>query len=729
MASRPAMPGRHPLRLFLPAAWYTLPQQSLKGQAPAFQPQAEAFLSELKDKEPSSPVGGIRTGRLFLFALLAALSLSWLSGQPANRPDLSDLQQKLRMASGQDRTEVLLEIASALKESTPQEALANALEAIPSAQAFGQMWSLIRARLIVGECYLRLKEYDKCQAILDLNRTALRGLLPTPLARFRGEKLFEALYQNSRLAADGYLAAAKYREAWPYCLEALGYQKKRSHPGSSGAVLYQAGLICYHLADYPKASAYAADALNEARRASEARLLARSFHLLGAISLKQNRLPEALAHFRRALNLALQEKDLRQASLSRNEIGHVLILQGNFGQALTFQQGALQEARQAQDTETLARVLHDFGSTCLKLNRPEEALPLFQESMALILTPERAREMYAAVRRLASAELDGKNARRALRLFQDYMPLAEKAGLWEEVLDDTLKLSDIHRRLGNWQASAAALRQAYDLRNRMFEEERVRLTREIEARYESEKKQKEYNLLRHEIRIKALDLNQKSLQISFLLALSALALIMALILYNRYRFRLKAHQELEQANRQIQEKQVQLTEANRRLDELTREDPLTGLANRREILSRFDQERVRSLRSGRPFSVIMADLDDFKVFNDTYGHNCGDDILKTLASLLRSMIRGQDVVGRWGGDEFLILLPETRLSGGEAVARKVRAKVRRTAFPWKEKNLKMLLSLGVSVYKKGMDFDDCLKSADQAMFRHKRRRKSVRLPA
>jgi diguanylate cyclase (GGDEF)-like protein len=309
------------------------------------------------------------------------------------------------------------------------------------------------------------------------------------------------------------------------------------------------------------------------------------------------------------------------------------------------------------------------------------------------------------------------------------MPLAEKAGLWEEVLDDTLKLSDIHRRLGDWQASAAALRQAYDLRNRMFEEERVRLTREIEARYESEKKQKEYNLLRHEIRIKALDLNQKSLQISFLLALSALALIMALILYNRYRFRLKAHQELEQANRQIQEKQVQLTEANRRLDELAREDPLTGLANRREILSRFDQERVRSLRSGRPFSVIMADLDDFKVYNDTYGHNCGDDILKTLASLLRSMIRGQDVVGRWGGDEFLILLPETRLNGGEAVARKVRAKVRRTAFPWKEKNLKVQLSLGVSVYKKGMDFDDCLKSADQAMFRHKRRRKSVRLPA
>ncbi|MGB9005120.1 MAG: GGDEF domain-containing protein, partial [Candidatus Aminicenantales bacterium] len=122
---------------------------------------------------------------------------------------------------------------------------------------------------------------------------------------------------------------------------------------------------------------------------------------------------------------------------------------------------------------------------------------------------------------------------------------------------------------------------------------------------------------------------------------------------------------------------------------------------------------------------IMADLDNFKVFNDTYGHNCGDDILKTLASLLRSMIRGQDTVGRWGGDEFLILLPETGLSGGEAVAHKVQARVRRAAFPWKEKNLRVQLSLGVSVYKKGMEFDDCLKNADQAMFRRKRKGKAA----
>ena len=681
-------------------------------------------MQKQRNKKPGPRGVGGKTFLFFLPGLMAALLLSFSPGWSQDRPDLTALQKKLATISSQDKPEVLLAIASQLKEDSPHEALGNALEALPLAQAYSQTWNIIQARLVAGECYLRLKQFEKSREILDLNRVGLRALLLTPLAFFRGEMLFEALFQNSRLATDGCLAAHKYREARPYCLEALAYQKKRATPGSSASLLYQAGLISFHLGDYQKASDYAQESLAEAER-TRAVPLAPSLHLLGSIHLQRERLPEALEFFRRARDVALEENDKTQACQSLNQIGHVLALQGNVEQALTFRHRALAEARQTQNRETLSAVLYDLGFTYLGMSRSEEALPLLREAVELDQSADRGREIAAAVGRLASAALDRKEYRRGLGLLLDYLPLAEKSELQPEVLDTYLKLSDIYLRLGSPALSSAYLGQAYDLRNKIFEEEKARLTQEIETRYESEKKQKEYSLLRHELRIKALDLNQKSLQISFLLALSALTLLMALVLYNRYRFRLKAHRELEQAHRQIREKQVQLTEANLRLDEMTREDPLTGLANRRELLSRFEQEKVRFLRSGRPFSLIMADLDNFKAVNDTYGHNCGDDILKTLGSLLRTMIRGQDIVSRWGGDEFLMLLPETGLAGGKALAQKIQAKVRRTLFPWKEKNLRVRLSQGVSVCRKGMEFDDCLKAADQAMFRRKRRGKSA----
>jgi diguanylate cyclase (GGDEF)-like protein len=667
---------------------------------------------------------------VLLLLLTAGLALSASAGRAGGQEEgLTPLPERVETLPDQDKPPVLLEIASALREKSPREALSNALEALRLAQVHNRTWDAIQARMIAGEINLRLKQYDKSEELLDLNQIALQALLPTALAAFRENKLFEALFQNSRLAADCHQAAKKHKETLRYCLEALAYQKKLAKPGPSAPLLYQAGLATFFLADYQKALPYALESLSQAQKARAAGQTGLSFHLLGAIHRELNRLPEALDYFRRALDIAVQENDQSQTCLGLKEIGHVLAVQKNFREALVFESLALKAARQTNDPDKIADVLYDFGFAYLEMNRPEEALPLLRELLERDKTSDRAGEIMTTVSRLASADMKKKNYRQALRLLMDYLPLAEKAKLYPEMLDFCLKLSDISLRLGGPEISIGYLQKAYDLRDKMHEEEKARLIREFRTSYESDKRQKENDILKRELRIKALDLNQKGLEISFLLALSALVLLIALILYNRYRSRLKAHLEMEQANRQIQENQVQLTKANRRLDEMTREDPLTGLANRRELLGRFEQEKVRFARSGRPFSLIMADLDEFKVFNDTYGHNCGDDILRTLASLLRSMIRGQDIVGRWGGDEFLILLPETGLSGGEAVARKVRTRVRRTAFPWKEKNLKVQLSLGVSVYKKGMEFDDCLKNADLAMFRRKRKGKAILRPA
>jgi diguanylate cyclase (GGDEF)-like protein len=118
-----------------------------------------------------------------------------------------------------------------------------------------------------------------------------------------------------------------------------------------------------------------------------------------------------------------------------------------------------------------------------------------------------------------------------------------------------------------------------------------------------------------------------------------------------------------------------LRSALRRLGELSHTDPLTEISNRRSFLETAGAELSRARRTGRPFSLMYIDLDNFKHVNDTIGHQAGDSLLHTIGAELRAATRGTDVVARLGGDEFAVLLPETDAEGAADAAAKVRARL------------------------------------------------------
>ncbi|HVT03921.1 MAG TPA: diguanylate cyclase [Thermoanaerobaculia bacterium] len=162
-------------------------------------------------------------------------------------------------------------------------------------------------------------------------------------------------------------------------------------------------------------------------------------------------------------------------------------------------------------------------------------------------------------------------------------------------------------------------------------------------------------------------------------------------------------------------RQASLT-AEKRMEELATTDALTTLANRRRMKQLFDSERARVKRSGRGFTLVLSDIDHFKRFNDTWGHDCGDYVLKEVAATLKRSLREQDTVGRWGGEEFISLLLETNIEQGMQAAEKMRKAIEEERFQFGGHDLSVTMTFGVATFEPGDDLETSIKRSDEALY-------------
>lgn len=187
-------------------------------------------------------------------------------------------------------------------------------------------------------------------------------------------------------------------------------------------------------------------------------------------------------------------------------------------------------------------------------------------------------------------------------------------------------------------------------------------------------------------------------------------------LYEQYK---KLEHQVEAAARENKRCKTQLVEMSRSLELTTRVDIMSGLANRRDILGKIEQEFSRAYRHQRTFSVILADIDDFKRVNDSHGFNLGDEVLVEIANVLKSCLRSEDVCARWGGEEFLLLLPETTVEGAETVAQKICQSIAMTEFRVNKPGVRVTISLGVCGYTQEQTTFECIAKAEQALLKAK----------
>lgn len=169
----------------------------------------------------------------------------------------------------------------------------------------------------------------------------------------------------------------------------------------------------------------------------------------------------------------------------------------------------------------------------------------------------------------------------------------------------------------------------------------------------------------------------------------------------------------------VKERTQELEDAKIQLELISKTDELTKLPNRRDMFEKIHLEASRSARSRRDFCFVYIDIDKFKEVNDTYGHNFGDTVLKTVANVLRHSLRKYDYLARWGGEEFLCVLPETDLNGATIVAERFRKKVAKEKIKHENIEISVTITLGVALYNSKLGVEKSIQLADTALYKGK----------
>ena len=348
---------------------------------------------------------------------------------------------------------------------------------------------------------------------------------------------------------------------------------------------------------------------------------------------------------------------------------------------------------------------------------------------------------------IKSLEIDEENIKELLK--DDYIKFDDVYDLIEQ---DELALS-YYRQYLTHQDSLSQMEQQKLIEEqektennqkqltKQFEQQKSELTSLLhEAEHQSKTKEKKLEKIKAEKEIQEITLKNKELELEnvnlqlqhttltieqqknqrryfFIILLVAISFaIIHVYLYHQKRI---DNLRLEKANNVVQKKNDELLNLNKKLEEIARTDPLTNLANRRALLEYLEYERIRFERGHHHFIIIICDIDNFKNVNDSYGHDFGDYVLKTISSIMQETLRKQDVVGRWGGEEFLIMLPETSLQGGIIAANKVRKNIAQHDFSLNDISVKVTMTFGLEIYNNSEDLIKTINRADKALYNGK----------
>ncbi len=336
-----------------------------------------------------------------------------------------------------------------------------------------------------------------------------------------------------------------------------------------------------------------------------------------------------------------------------------------------------------------------LGHSLIALEKNDEAKEYLEQAKSIIEKHDLQEKKQQAYNDLARYYYEQGNLDKALEYVNKALPVAKSSENFIGQFVSYSTLHDIYEKMGEFKEADKYSQIIIEIIHNRCTYNLIKEQKAQSIKYDLKVRNKEIELLKKEKSIRDLKLSRQTLITTFVASAMLLVTGLALAIFIAYRNNAKALKVEAQ---------------------LSRQDPLTKLLNRRAIYEVLEVEIERFERNHSPFSLLIADIDCFKIFNDKYGHNCGDAMLLKISETLKNMVRKQDKVARWGGEEFLIILPETDSDGAANLAEKLRRSLEDSLIEHNSEKLGITMSFGVSQYIPNVDIDSSIKAADEALY-------------
>ena len=517
-----------------------------------------------------------------------------------------------------------------------RRALALSEEAVCLARALGDPASLAASLCLRGVCAGLLSRHGESAQFLEEALT---------LSRSAGDPHTEA--RCLKYLGRVQFCLADYGPALETVAASLQIYEALNDDAGRGACFSLMGLIHFHLCDYAQALDWHTQGLAVREAAGDEFGVAESLSNIGIVYLEMEDYGQARDCHERSLASARRLERPRLEMLSLCNLSNGFVGMRRFAEAGDAARQALALAEALDIRETLAPTLQNLGHAHAGQGEPGEALDCFRRALdaaRAIDDHECAAEILCARGALQAAQGELTWARASL---VEAAALARPLGARRTVAEAARELAAVCRRQGDYPAALAHSETYRRTEREIFTQQTARRAQAVAFGMEVEHHRREA---------------------------AALA----------------------EANAALQEANLALQAANARLESLATTDPLTGLPNHRALVAALDAEIAGASGEGGRCGLLFLDIDHFKCVNDTYGHSVGDSVLREFAARVRSALRPGDTLGRWGGEEFLVVLLGVDAAGAQEAGERVRAAVAERPL-LAEPELCVTCSVGVAV--------------------------------
>ena len=428
---------------------------------------------------------------------------------------------------------------------------------------------------------------------------------------------------------------------------------------------------CY--SDYEVATEYAMKVLQAAQAAGDRQHESGMLNILSVIYAESGDLNAALETGLQVVQNCREQGHVSGESIALNNLAMTYLELGNGVQALESCQESLRLAREHGIETVSLTALGTMGEVYLGIKDSANAEKYLNQALALSRQHKAGPDEFQCLLNLGKVYQNQQNDEAALPAFQEALSLSVASNDRRGESQCHQLLSEVYENRGEFEAALQHFRQFHALKETIFNEQTAKRLAGLKVihQVETAKRDAEINYL-------------KTIELK----------------------------------REIEERK----NAQETLEKLASLDPLTGLPNRREFFLLGEQEAGRALQARQSLTAILFDLDYLKHINDTYGHAIGDLVLIQTAKMARESLRQGELIGRYGGDEFVILLPGSTGAQGQQVAERLREKMASEVISTPKGNLSATLSLGIAELKetRSESLDTLLELADQALYSAKR---------